>query len=133
MNNYRSLNHTKWECQYHVVFIAKYPTVSPTSCMAGLRIYDGVDVLLAFASPHIRRCFPRVQMSPTRETGILSASQGCRHIPGVRFKARNSQAHQVATGTSMGRAQILHRSAVTSSQAVLPVSGRSVSWRRRRC
>ena len=24
MNNYRSLNHTKWECQYHVVFIPKY-------------------------------------------------------------------------------------------------------------
>ena len=24
MTNYRSLNHTKWECQYHVVFIPKY-------------------------------------------------------------------------------------------------------------
>ena len=24
MANYRSLNHTKWECQYHVVFIPKY-------------------------------------------------------------------------------------------------------------
>ena len=27
MNNYRSLNHTKWECQYHVVFI---PNVAQT-------------------------------------------------------------------------------------------------------
>ena len=24
MTNYRSLNHTKWTCQYHVVFIPKY-------------------------------------------------------------------------------------------------------------
>ena len=24
MTNYRSLNHTKWECKYHVVFIPKY-------------------------------------------------------------------------------------------------------------
>ena len=24
MTKYRSLNHTKWECQYHVVFIPKY-------------------------------------------------------------------------------------------------------------
>ena len=24
MMNYRSLNHTKWTCQYHVVFIPKY-------------------------------------------------------------------------------------------------------------
>ena len=24
MISYRSLNHTKWECQYHVVFIPKY-------------------------------------------------------------------------------------------------------------
>ena len=24
MSNYRSLNHTKWECKYHVVFIPKY-------------------------------------------------------------------------------------------------------------
>ena len=24
MNDYDSLNHTKWECKYHVVFIPKY-------------------------------------------------------------------------------------------------------------
>ena len=24
MNDYESLNHTKWECKYHVVFIPKY-------------------------------------------------------------------------------------------------------------
>ena len=24
MANYRSLNHSKWACQYHVVFIQKY-------------------------------------------------------------------------------------------------------------
>ncbi len=24
MRNYGSLSHTKWECQYHVVFIPKY-------------------------------------------------------------------------------------------------------------
>ena len=24
MTSYRSLNHTKWTCQYHVVFIPKY-------------------------------------------------------------------------------------------------------------
>lgn len=24
MNNYESLNHTKWECKYHVIFIPKY-------------------------------------------------------------------------------------------------------------
>ena len=24
MSNYKSLNHTKWECKYHVVFIPKY-------------------------------------------------------------------------------------------------------------
>jgi len=24
MTNYRSLNHTKWACQHHVVFIPKY-------------------------------------------------------------------------------------------------------------
>ena len=24
MSDYRSLNHTKWECKYHVVFIPKY-------------------------------------------------------------------------------------------------------------
>ena len=24
MTHYRSLNHTKWTCQYHVVFIPKY-------------------------------------------------------------------------------------------------------------
>ena len=24
MTSYRSLNHTKWACQYHVVFIPKY-------------------------------------------------------------------------------------------------------------
>ena len=24
MTDYRSLNHTKWECKYHVVFIPKY-------------------------------------------------------------------------------------------------------------
>ena len=23
MSDYRSLNHTKWECKYHVVFIPK--------------------------------------------------------------------------------------------------------------
>jgi putative transposase len=24
MNNYRTLNHSKWDCKYHVVFIPKY-------------------------------------------------------------------------------------------------------------
>ena len=24
MTDYRSLNHTRWTCQYHVVFIPKY-------------------------------------------------------------------------------------------------------------
>ena len=24
MSNYKSLNHTKWECKYHIVFIPKY-------------------------------------------------------------------------------------------------------------
>ena len=24
MTNYRSLNHSKWACQYHVIFIPKY-------------------------------------------------------------------------------------------------------------
>jgi putative transposase len=24
MTNYKSLQHTKWECKYHVVFIPKY-------------------------------------------------------------------------------------------------------------
>ncbi len=24
MSNYQSLQHTKWECKYHVVFIPKY-------------------------------------------------------------------------------------------------------------
>ena len=24
MNEYESLNHTKWECKYHVVFMPKY-------------------------------------------------------------------------------------------------------------
>ena len=24
MNNYESLNHTKWECKYHIVFIPKW-------------------------------------------------------------------------------------------------------------
>ena len=24
MSNYKSLQHTKWECKYHVVFIPKY-------------------------------------------------------------------------------------------------------------
>jgi putative transposase len=25
MNEYESLNHTKWECKYNVVFIPKHP------------------------------------------------------------------------------------------------------------
>ena len=38
MNNYRSLNHTKWECQYHVVFIPKYRR---KTLYGGLRHYLG--------------------------------------------------------------------------------------------
>jgi REP element-mobilizing transposase RayT len=30
MNEYESLNHTKWECKYHVVFIPKYRRKSLT-------------------------------------------------------------------------------------------------------
>ena len=46
MNNYRSLNHTKWECQYHVVFIPKYRR---KTLYGGLRHYLG-DVLRRLAS-----------------------------------------------------------------------------------
>ena len=45
MNNYRSLNHTKWECQYHVVFIPKYRR---KILYGGLRHYLG-DVLRRLA------------------------------------------------------------------------------------
>ena len=45
MNNYRSLNHTKWECQYHVVFIPKYRR---KTLYGGLRHYLG-DVLRRLA------------------------------------------------------------------------------------
>jgi putative transposase len=33
LTDYRSLNHTKWECEYHVVFIPKYRKKT---------IYDGI-------------------------------------------------------------------------------------------
>ncbi len=49
MNNYRSLNHTKWECQYHVVFIPKYRR---KTLYGGLRHYLG-DVLRRLAE-HLR-------------------------------------------------------------------------------
>ena len=42
---YRSLNHTKWECQYHVVFIPKYRR---KTLYGGLRHYLG-DVLRRLA------------------------------------------------------------------------------------
>ena len=45
MNNYRSVNHTKWECQYHVVFIPKYRR---KTMYGGLRHYLG-DVLRRLA------------------------------------------------------------------------------------
>ena len=45
MNNCRSLNHTKWECQYHVVFIPKYRR---KTLYGGLRHYLG-DVLRRLA------------------------------------------------------------------------------------
>ena len=45
MNNYRSLNHTKWECQYHVVFIPKYRR---KAMYGGLRHHLG-DVLRRLA------------------------------------------------------------------------------------
>ena len=38
MTNYRSLNHTKWACQYHVVFIPKY---RKKVIYGGLRRYLG--------------------------------------------------------------------------------------------
>ena len=41
MHNDRSLNHTKWECQYHVVFIPKYRR---KAMYGGLRHHLG-DVL----------------------------------------------------------------------------------------
>ena len=41
MTSYRSLNHTKWACQYHVVFIPKY---RKKAIYADLRRYLG-DVL----------------------------------------------------------------------------------------
>ena len=30
MTHYRSLNHSKWACQYHVVFIPKYRKMNRT-------------------------------------------------------------------------------------------------------
>ena len=45
MNNYRSLNPTKWECQYHVVFIPKYRR---KTMYGGLRHYLG-DLLRRLA------------------------------------------------------------------------------------
>ena len=51
MNNYRSLNHTKWECQYHVVFIPKYRR---KTLYGGLRHYLG-DVLRRLAEPGWRK------------------------------------------------------------------------------
>ena len=44
MTSYRSLNHTKWACQYHVVFIPKYRK----KAYADLRRYLG-DVLRRLA------------------------------------------------------------------------------------
>ena len=38
MTSYRSLNHTKWACQYHVVFIPKY---RKKAIYADLRRYLG--------------------------------------------------------------------------------------------
>ena len=45
MTSYRSLNHTKWACQYHVVFIPKY---RKKAIYADLRRYLG-DVLRRLA------------------------------------------------------------------------------------
>ena len=38
MNTGNSLNHTKWECKYHIVWIPKY---RKKSIYKGLRIYLG--------------------------------------------------------------------------------------------
>ncbi len=38
MSNYGSLNHTKWECKYHVVFIPKY---RKKAIYGGIRKYLG--------------------------------------------------------------------------------------------
>ena len=32
MDKIGSLNHTKWDCKYHVVFIPKYRRKAPTLC-----------------------------------------------------------------------------------------------------
>ena len=36
MTNYRSLNHSKWACQYHVVFIPKYRKKAIYGSLAGI-------------------------------------------------------------------------------------------------
>ncbi len=38
MNEYESLNHTKWECKYHVVFIPKYRRKASARIAAGLQV-----------------------------------------------------------------------------------------------
>ena len=37
MTDYRSLNHTRWTCQYHVVFIPKYRKESSPFLVETLR------------------------------------------------------------------------------------------------
>ncbi|WP_438861135.1 transposase [Blautia wexlerae] len=40
----RSLSHTRWKCQYHIVFIPKYrKKVVTVQGLAGLEKTDGVD------------------------------------------------------------------------------------------
>ena len=83
MNNYRSLNHTKWECQYHVVFIPKYRR---KTLYGGLRHYLG-DVLRRLAE-HSGRvgwrkgiCWRITSTCWCGHPGVLTSPPHCRVPP----------------------------------------------------
>ena len=59
MTNYRSLNHTKWACQYHVVFIPKY---RKKAIYGGLRRYLG----------EVFRCLAQQRESEVEEGHLLA-------------------------------------------------------------
>ena len=95
MNNYRSLNHTKWECQYHVVFIPKYRR---KTLYGGLRHYLG-DVLRRLAEQRESRVEEGLRWTPSfgPKSGVakvepagsvllvvLSCNRGWRPVPATR-------------------------------------------------
>ena len=69
MTNYRSLNHSKWACQYHVVFIPKYRKKAQDL----LRDRQGEFARLAWSRTVLQAVHPVLKVAATPLVDALCA------------------------------------------------------------